>query len=202
MEIFENIIQLSPEWYEVKLGVVSTSNFDKVLNSGSGRGLYMRKLAAERLTGITQNGYSNEAMENGLDTESEARGYYAREKDCPVREVGFIKRDDWVGTSPDGLVDKDGMVEIKCPLASTHIDNILKAKMPALYRPQVQGQLWVAERQWCDWISYCPSVKSRPFFSVRILRDEKYINVLKVGVEQFVKELKEMINKITEETEF
>lgn len=192
--------QGSEEWYKAKLGIVSTSNFDKVLNSGTGRGLYMRRLAAERLTGITQPGYSNDNMENGLDLEGAARSYYLNNSE--VEQVGFVKRDDWVGASPDGLVGKDGLIEIKCPLPSTHIDYILKGKMPTCYRPQVQGQLWVTKRDWCDWVSYCPTVKGRPFFSVRILRDEKYINVLRLAVEQFVTELKEMINKITEETEF
>lgn len=194
--------QGSDEWYEIKLGIVSTSNFDKVLSSGTGRGLYMRKLAAEKLTGISQINYSNDNMENGLEMEGFAREYYGHLKDCPVEQVGFIKRDDWVGTSPDGLVDNNGLIEIKCPIPSTHIDNILKGKMPTCYRPQVQGQLWVAERDWCDWVSYCPTVKSKPFFVTRILKDQKYINVLEVAIEQFVAELKEMISKIVDETEF
>ncbi len=201
MEIFE-FEQGSDEWREIKLGIVSTSNFDKVLNSGSGRDLYMRKLAAERLTGITQAGYSNDNMENGLELEGAAREYYAEQNNCVVKQIGFIKRDGHIGTSPDGLVGDDGLIEIKCPIPSTHIDYILKGKMPTCYRPQVQGQLWVAACDWCDWISYCPTVKGRPFFCIRVVRDEKYINVLRLAVGQFVTELKEMINKITEETEF
>lgn len=201
MKIFK-FEQGSEEWHEAKLGVVSTSNFDKVLNTGSGRGLYMRKLAAERLTGITQLGYSNENMENGLEVEPQAREYYEDLKGCLIEQVGFIKRDDWVGTSPDGLVSNDGQIEIKCPIPSTHIENILKAKMPAFYRSQVQGQLWITERKWCDWISYCPAVKDRPFFSVRVFRDEEYIKELAIKVIMFVNELKEMLEKITNGIEF
>ena len=194
--------QGSDEWFAAKLGVVSTSNFDKVLNKGTGRGLYMRRLAAERLSGVTQVGYSNENMENGIETEKFAREYYEKFKGCSVETVGFVRRNGWVGSSPDGLVGDDGLIEIKCPIPSTHIENILKAKMPAHYRSQVQGQLWVTRRKWCDWISYCPAIQSRPFFSVRVLRDEKYINVLDVAVETFVKELQEMIYEITDEIEF
>jgi len=202
MEIF-TFEQGSEEWHKAKLGVVSTSNFDKVLNKGSGRGLYMRKLAAERLTGITQVEYSNVNMENGLEIEPQAREYYEGLKDCLVEQVGFVKRDDWVGTSPDGLVGNDGLIEIKCPIPSTHIDNILKAKMPVCYRPQVQGQLWVTERKWCDWISYSPTIKDRPFSSVRVFREEEYIaKELAIKVVMFVNELKEMIDKITNGIEF
>lgn len=194
--------QGSDEWCEIKLGVVSTSNFDKVLNQGTGRGLFMRKLVAERLTGTSQVGYSDKNMETGKELEGFAREHYKDLKGCQVEQVGFIKRDDWVGASPDGLVGAEGLIEIKCPIPSTHIENILKAKMPACYIPQVQGQLWVIEREWCDWISYCPFIKDRPFFNTRIFRDEKYIKVLEIAVGEFVTEMKEMIGKIADEAEF
>ena len=162
----------------------------------------MRKLAGEKLTGTHQTDYSNKNMENGQEIEAFAREYYEAYNGCSVKKVGFIKRNDWIGTSSDGLVDDDGLIEIKCPLPSTHIENILKAKMPSCYVPQVQGQLWVSERKWCDWVSYCPTIKSRPFFSIRILRDEKYIKVLEIAIEAFVTELKTMVEKIIEEAPF
>ena len=188
--------QGTEEWMQAKLGVVSTSNFDKILNKGAGRGLYMRKLAAERLTGEPQASYNNKNIENGIEFELFAREYYEKVYSCTVEQVGFVKRDDWVGSSPDGLVG-EGTIEIKCPIPSTHIENIIKDKMPTCYIPQVQGQLWVTERKWCDWISYCPAVKGRPFFSKRIPRDEKYIKELAISVIVFVNELKEMIEKLT-----
>lgn len=194
--------QGSDEWREAKLGVVSTSNFDKVLNKGNGRGLFMRKLVAERLTGVSQISYTDKNMEAGQELEEYAREYYELLHDCQVEQVGFVERGDWIGSSPDGLVGTEGLIEIKCPIPSTHIENLLKAKMPTCYIPQVQGQLWVVERKWCDWISYCPYVKSRPFFGVRIFRDEKYIKVLELAIETFVTEMKEMISKITDGSEF
>ena len=66
-------IQGSEEWFEARLGFVSASNFGKVLNKKTGRGLYMRKLAAERLTGLREESYKNDIMENGSETEQEAR---------------------------------------------------------------------------------------------------------------------------------
>ena len=198
MQVYSDMIQGSQEWVDIKLGVVSTSKFSQVLNKKTGRGLFMRKLAAERLTGVQQVSYTDKNMEDGLGLEGLAREYYEGLKNCSVEQVGFIKRDDWVGSSPDGLVGSDGQIEIKCPIPSTHIDNILRARMPTCYIPQVQGQLWVSERKWCDWISYCPAVKDRPFFSTRILRDEEYINKkLAVEVIMFVNELKAMIEKLT-----
>lgn len=197
MQVIDSCEQLTDEWYALKLGMVSASNFGKVMNKGSGRGLYMRRLAAERLTGETQATYSNDNMEAGSELEDEAREYYAALNACAVKQVAFVKRDDCVGCSPDGLVGEDGLVEIKCVLPSTHIDYITRDKMPAIYKWQVQGQLWVCERKYCDFVSYCPAIRSRPFYCCRIFRDEAYIKELAIQVIIFVGELKEMIKKMT-----
>lgn len=196
MQIFE-CQQGSEEWFELKLGVVSTSHFKEVLNSGSGRGLYMRKLAGERLSGVTQVGYSNNNMEAGIELESSAREYYEMVNSCDVRQVGFIKMDEWIGSSPDGLVGEDGEIEIKCVIPSTHIQTILKDKMPTEHIPQVQGQMYVTGRKWCDFVSYCPVIKVKPYHCIRVKRDEKYISILDIAVKRFVTELKVIIEKIT-----
>ena len=189
-------IQGSEDWWEARLGFVTASNFGKVLNKKTGRGLYMRKLAAERLTGLREESYKNEIMEKGSETEQEAKRFYEMANDCHVEQVGFVMRDDWIGGSPDGLIGKDGLLEIKCPLSSTHIEVILSGKMPMLHIPQVQGLLWVTERKWCDFVSYDPRVLSQPIFVVRIERDTEYFKKLAGEVGVFVNELKVMIAKI------
>lgn len=196
MEILE-IEQGSPEWIEARLGMVTSSHFKDVLNKKSGRLLYMRKVVGERLSGIKEESYSNANMAAGIDLEEYARSFYEKIYNCEVRQVGFVKMNDWVGSSPDGLVGDKGGVEIKSVIPSTHINNIILAKMQPCYNPQVQGQLLVCEREWIDWISFCPAVKKRPFFSVRVYRDEPYIKELAIQVTIFVAELKEMIDKLT-----
>lgn len=188
--------QGSEEWHEARLGFVTASNFINVLNKMTGRGLYMRKLAAERLTGLREDGYYDKNMKNGNLTEDEALNYYAMANDCIVNEVGFVKRDDDIGGSPDGLIGEEGIIETKCPLSSTHIANIINNKMPSEYKPQVQGLLWITERQWCDFISYDPRNPYRPMFPVRVERDAEYIKNLAGQVGLFIKELKKMVNKI------
>ena len=190
--------QGSDAWLEAKMGMVSSSHFSDVLNKKTGRTLYMRKVAGEILTGAREESFFNKNMENGVEMEVSAREYYEKINGIFVNQVGFIKRDDWVGTSPDGLVGDDGMIEIKCVIPSTHINNIMTDKMQTIYTPQVQGQLWVAEKSWCDWISYCPAIKDRPYFCVRVERDEKYIKDLSEAVDKFVKELQEMIENISQ----
>ncbi len=185
MEIID-CIQGSDEWWEAKLGFVSASHFHQVLNKKEGRKLYMRKVAAERLTGFREVSYTNKIIENGSETEQEARKYYETVNNCEVKQVGFVMRDKWVGGSPDGLIGKDGLLEIKCVISSTHIATILSEKMPALHIPQVQGLLWVTDRKWCDFISYDPRVLSQPMFTVRVERDEGYLKGLAGEVGVFV----------------
>ena len=196
MKILTCFEQGSNAWFAARLGMVTASNFHKVLNKKTGRGAYMRKLCAERFTGCREESYKNDVMEYGNETEAEARAYYETVNDCKVEQVSFVVRDEWIGGSPDGLIGTDGLVECKCPLSSTHIENILSNKMPTTYIPQVQGLLWITERQYCDFISFDPKVVSRPIFIKRVERDKDYIINLSAQVSIFVKELQEMISKI------
>ena len=197
MEIID-CVQGTEEWFEARLGFVTASNFAKVMAKGQGktRKLYMHKIAAERLTGLIEEGYYDKNMQNGNVVEDEARDYYAMANDCIVNQVGFVKRDDDIGGSPDGLIGEDGIIETKCPLSSTHVANIISGKMPTTYIPQVQGLLWITERQWCDFVSYDPKVIARPMFTVRVERDAEYIKKLAGQVGLFVAEMKEKIKKI------
>ncbi len=191
-----NCEQGSEEWFAAKRGKATSSEFSQVLNKQTGRGLYMRKLVAERLTGITQDDYQNNIMERGQKIEEQARTYYEELNGCKVKQVGFVEMDEYVGCSPDGLVGDDGLIEIKSPNTTTHIDTLLRGKMPTIYVPQIQGQMWVCERKWCDWISFDSRLKSRPFFCTRVYRDDKYIMVLSAAIEQFKKEMMEIIKQI------
>lgn len=194
MKIYE-CEQLSDTWFELRLGKISGSHFADVLNKKSGRGTYMFKLLAEKLSGEPVPSYSNKAMDFGVEYESEAREYYEALYG-EVRQVGFVEMSDYVGVSPDGLIGEDGGLEIKSPFPSTHIRYILENRLPAVYKAQVQGNLLVTERRWWDFVSFAPSIKDRPFWKIRIYRDEPYIKELEKAIELFVKELKELENKI------
>lgn len=196
--IIHEIEQRSDKWQSLRAGRITASCFDKVLSSGTTRNTYMLQILAERLTGLPEDSYSNSYMEWGIENEPFAREYYELLNDVQVQEVGFVELDEWVGVSPDGLIVEDGTLEIKCPKTTTHLDYILKNKLPSKYKPQVQGQLWVTDRKWCDFISFDPRVKDRPYFCIRVERDQKYISELEQACNKFVEELKEKLQTITE----
>jgi putative phage-type endonuclease len=191
--------QGSEEWFQARLGRVTASRFGDVLAKGQGktRKAYMIELAAEILTGENQDKFSNEWMEWGTAQEPEARKKYEKVTGASVVQVGFFADGD-VGCSPDGLVGDKGLVEIKCPKTSTHITNILENRMLPKYNPQVQGQMWLADREWCDFVSYDPRVAQYDldFWSVRVERDDGYIQSLAENVRIFCEQLHELVDKL------
>jgi len=189
--------QGTPEWFTFRLGRVTASHFSDVLSTGSTRKTYMMKLLAERMTGEPLETFSAKWMEEGNETEPQARDYYAELNGVGVEQVGFIELGDDIGCSPDGLVGDDGMVQIKCPFPSAHLGYILKGTLPSQYKAQVQGELWVAERQWSDFISFDARVKSRPYWSIRVQRDEQYIKELEAAVLKFADDLNTLTAKVS-----
>lgn len=160
--------QTTPEWYAVRRGVPTASCFNKIITpakrgySASAR-KYMHELIAQ-LTDpspawLSNRGgpYRSTAIQHGIDTEPEARRWYAMSQDVDVQQVGFCLTDDGrFGCSPDGLVGEDGGLELKCPDLSTHIGYLDDAVVPLEYLPQVHGSLIVTGRKFWDFMSYAP----------------------------------------------
>jgi hypothetical protein len=98
--------------------------------------------------------------------------------------------------SPDGLVGDNGMIEIKCVIPSVHIRTILDDKVPAEYVKQIQWGLSICERDWCDFVSYCPEVIDKPLWIIRMDRDEKKIKELHEAADTFIEEMLEIVERI------
>ena len=192
LEVFD-VEQGSPEWFEARRGVVTASRFSDVLSKGQGitRRKYLLTLAGEAITGEVAESYSNAHMERGHVMEGDARDLYAFAKDVEPMLVGFMRRGR-AGASPDSLVGDNGMLEIKSKLPHLQIDMLEKNKLPSEHVAQVQGQLLVSGREYCDFVSYWPKL---PLFCIRVERDEKYIAALEQAIADFVGELDGYIAK-------
>lgn len=202
MQVIRGIKQGSEDWKNIRCGVITASRFKDVLAKGQGktRSAYMKQLVAEMLTGEPLETYVSTEMKWGTETEPQARSVYELDNAVEVEEVSFIKYGELsVGVSPDGLVGNNGVLEIKCPSTVTHIDTLLYGKMPQCHTAQVQGQLWVSEREWCDFVSFDPRIKTdKSYFCVRVYRDEEYIKNLKSEVTKFAEELHELVKKLSQ----
>lgn len=203
MEIYRDIIQGSPEWFALRIGSIGGSSIADVVARGQGktRNNLLYRLAGEILSGVKYEGYRNADIDRGLEQESEARQLYELVTGNTVEQVGLIKESDHTHDSPDGLVDTDGMIEIKCVIPSVHVETILQNDIPAAYRKQVQWGLSVCDRQWVDFVSYSPLIIDHPILIIRRGRDEKMIKELRDGAEKFLGELATIIRKVNEQIE-
>lgn len=198
------MIQQTPEWYQAKLGKVSASRCaDLMAKTKSGysksRKNYMMELIIARLTGTYPESFTSPAMQWGIETEAEARKQYEAETLNIVEECGFISLTDDVGCSPDGLIGEDGLLEIKCPNSATHIETLISGKVDRKYILQIQFQLMVTDRKWCDFVSYDPRwpVELRLYIQ-RVGRDEEMIEEIEKEVGLFLEEMYDMLIKIKE----
>lgn len=186
--------QGSQEWFTARLGLPTASEFSTVMAKGEGktRRTYMLKLAGEILTGEPMESYTNFNMERGKVMEDEARELYSFIKNVEPERVGFI-RNGQKGCSPDSLIGATGGLEIKTALPHIQIDRLMKDELPAEHKAQVQGSMWVAERDTWDFVSYWPKL---PLFIKPVARDNGYIANLAGEVDRFNDELQKVVETI------
>jgi putative phage-type endonuclease len=196
--------QRSEEWFQARLGKVTASRVADVLakiksGESASRRNYKIQLVSERLTGEKQETYINQAMQDGIDREQFARDRYVQQFG-EVEEVGFVKHPTLeAGASPDGMVGDDGIIEIKCPMGSTHTETLMTQDVPSKYVPQIQFQLLVTGRKWCDFVSYNPMFPEHlQVFVKRVEADPIYQKELESEVKQFLGEVDDVINKLKE----
>lgn len=190
--------QGSPEWFECRRGIPTASEFATVLAKGRGGGesvtrrKYLLTLAGQIITGeIVAAWEGNEHTERGKAMEDEARSCYAFQCDADPKPVGFMRRGR-AGASPDSLIGTDGVLEIKTKLPHLQLEVLEQNRLPPEHVAQVQGQLLVSGREFCDFVSYWPRL---PLFVVRVYRDEPYIASLSQALADFNGELDAIVAK-------
>jgi len=200
--------QRTEDWFAARCGKFTGSRFaDLMATTRSGpsasRANLIATLALERLTGQPESTFQNDAMRRGTEMEPLARGAYEALTGDLVELVGFIQhpRLAFVGVSPDGLIGDDGMVELKCPASQAkHLSYLRHGAHADEYRWQIQGQMWVADRQWCDIVSFDPRFPDDLQLAVeRVMRSEADFDALTAAcakanaeVDAIVEELKNM----------
>ena len=198
------IAQGSPEWFLQRLGKCTASRVADVIAKtkngySTSRENYCVELALERITGTRQESFSNDAMKWGTDNEPLARAAYEARTGAMVDEVAMLPHPAiaMAGASPDGLLDKDGMLEIKCPNPATHAKTLLSKKPDAKYITQMMWQMACAGRQWCDFVSFDPRFPEHlQLFITRVMRDDAAIALLEKEVSSFLSEVDSMVEQL------
>lgn len=152
--------------------------------------LYLLELVDEHIHGVREEPFWNQWTRRGQEKEAEARFAFEMEHGERVREVGFIERDDGkCGGSPDGLIDPDGVLEIKVYSPQVHE----RGKNPSHHVSQLQNLLYLSEREVGKLWSYSPEGESR----LRVVeRDDDYIAGLVPALNEFIEQLEEAKAKV------
>ena len=184
--------QGSQEWLAERAGKWTGSKFVDVMaiSERTGKPLKARsdavwQVVVERMTGQAIEGPGGFALAWGHEVEQFARDAYELETGNVVQQVGFIEHQafPFAGASPDGLIDNDGGLELKCPRDSRiHLDRFLSG-VPAEYIPQIQGCMWVTGRQWWHFASYDPRMpESHRLLIIKVPRDDAVIAKIQAAV--------------------
>jgi putative phage-type endonuclease len=210
-DLILNVEQGSDEWLKARLGVITASEFGKIITPSGSKSAsaneYMGKLIAEHITGEQQDNYCSSDMDRGTMLEPKARLFFEAIKDVVVDEVGMVYKDSTktIACSPDGLLsfynydDNDNKfdfysgegLEIKCPKLANHISYVISDKMPNKYIPQVQGSIWTTGADGWWFMSYHPDYKPLIIF---VERDNEYIEKMEKIILSF-SELLEIYKK-------
>lgn len=202
-----NLLQRNDNWTDERLGKITASRIKDLSakpQKGKALNAVMLQLLSERLTGQKPEEFTTKAMQWGVDNEPLAITAYEIYNDCFVVGTGLIDHPTipMSGASPDGLVGKDGQIEIKCPDTTTHLNTILNGVIPPEHLPQITWQLACTGREWCDFVSFDPRLKGDlSLFVRRVYACDLDIAGLEKMVIDCNEQLDEIIANLTGEVE-
>jgi len=195
--------QGTEEWFQSRCGSISASHFkdarSKMKQNRGGKKVgdwtmaaehYAYKIAVERIIGepLLSDTFTAYATERGKALEPQARALHALKIGHPIQEIGLAKTDDErFSASPDGLIGDDGGSEYKSLYAPSSLVPIFFNNDISEFEDQVQGGMWICDREWWDFVVYCPQLKmiGLEFNRKRVYRDQQYINALENDLEDF-----------------
>jgi len=188
-----NFEQGTPEWFDIRKGKMTASHAQAIGNVGKGLETYIHEMMSEYFSSAEKEQFVSKDTERGNELEPIARQIYELEKDVKVDVVGFIELNEYIGCSPDGLIVIDGLQEIKCPCDKEYLQYLLYGEdaIDTKYIWQVQMELKLTGRKWCDLCIYNPNFK-KSMCVFRILPDKEKFAKLEEGFKKGI----ELINSI------
>lgn len=201
MKIYTELEQGTEAWKKCRSGKLTASNAQAIASASAGLTTYIYELMAEKYSNAAKETYTNEHIERGNLLEADARTLYELTTGRTVKEVGFVEMNEYVGMSPDGIVDDKNLIEIKCPADVKHMKIILDGRMAvdSTYIWQMQMQMLVFGAEWCDFISYNPNF-AKSMVVIRFYPDLGNFEKLQKGFEKGIELMKELEAKYLSNT--
>ena len=191
-----NLEQNSDEWFKARLGKATASKFGTIMaNLGKSFGNsaieYAQELALEIVTGEMDETKQMKLwqFDRGHEYEPIALARYEKETMSVLTNGGFYVSDcGRIGDSNDSNVGEKGCVESKCVVPNTQWKRIKNGGIDNTYKYQIHGHIWIGDKEWCDFISYCPEMnEENQILITRVYRDEEIINQMKSRFANFFK---------------
>ena len=195
MKIYNDLEQGTEEWHTVRLGKFTASDAYAIASNGKGLETLCFEKVAEIKTGKTKESYTNGDIDRGKELESLARSSYEVETGIVATQVGFIEEDERVGCSPDGLVEDNGLVEIKCKSDSNYVKYLYDGKIDPAHEWQMQMQMLITGRKWVDYVVFNPNFE-KTVSIVRVKRNEESIKALQAGIAKGKETVEKILAKI------
>lgn len=200
MPVLHKCAQYSDEYDRLRLGLPTSSNFDKIITPGGKPSKQWEKYAyhliAERFLDRKIDTFTSRDMELGLMMEQDAANDYELMTDRTVDLIGFITNDEGTaGCSPDRLIGEDGLLEIKCPKPQTQMEYLVTGKVDKEHWPQLQGQLYISGRKFVDIMAFNPEL---PRCILTVERDVEFIACLEKQLKEFNAFIDQVVDKISE----
>jgi len=201
------IPQEASSWVPARVGLLTGSVLAKAISktkdgkwAASRKDLLFEKLA-ERLTGIAADHFVTPAMQWGLDNEAPAKALLEASQGIFVEKAGFCLHPqiEFFGSTPDGFIDTDGVLEIKCPTTKTHLTYMMNKKVPTEYVPQMLAEIACTGRKWALFASYDPRLPpAQQLFLQKFEPTKDQIEECEQQARDFLTELEGMFRQITE----
>jgi predicted phage-related endonuclease len=197
--ILDDFEQRSETWFLHRLGNVGCSGMSNIITPqgvlSKSREDYLHTLAAEKLSGRSDEKYQSQNMINGTEREDSTRSLFELIYGVEVRQVGIVYKDEFrlYHCSPDGLINGNAMLEQKNPLGKTMVKCLLDRTLPSEYFVQCQGSLYVCER---DLLYFMVAYEGIEPMILEVRRDEKFISLLAKALDDFVCDLHAVVERL------
>jgi exodeoxyribonuclease (lambda-induced) len=171
---------------------MGASDAQAIAANGKGLESCIREKMREYFSANGEQGFTNSNMENGIELEATAAMLYEFKTGLKTHKVGYVIHSPHVGCSPDRAVGQKGLIEIKCPTNKVYFDLLLDNIIDTKYQWQMQMQLLICKREWCDYVVYNPNFADQ-LVIIRVEPDEEKFKKLEVGFEACSRRIKEIL---------
>lgn len=197
--------QGSQEWHRMRVAVITGSRVYDIIKPGRKKGSYsearekyMNELIAQVCTGLLPDEINAKALSWGKENEPKALDAYDPFGDFNIHQIAFIYSDDMrCGVSPDALVNDEGGLEIKCPFTtSQYINQLLGGDPKPEYNAQYQFCMWIAKRDWWDFMNFDPRMRKNNHIIKRFKKDNEMFDAFEREIPIFISEMDEKLDSI------